>query len=1029
MRISAIVDLATGSMRGVDAAARRLEAALNRGVTVGLSRTKNLQSELAKSGIAKEYRKELAGMLKIERSILDSKRRARRAEGELIRGRGRLGADEVSRLQKEVKAQKEMAEKEEKRYKTREARMTSHARNIEDIRKKGQEDREKSALEAANDRAESFSEKLGGLTGGDIDLGSLLSGGMGALSKGLGAASAASSGGAAAALAGLASSVAALAGPIAAVAGVFAMAYSNAKDMNKELMDSASGFDLVGNNIGSLGYTLGELRKANLDLALDLRMSSEEASGIGKAMLDAGITLKEFQGITPNATGDIEAYAEVTKKAALASHGLGLEVSQVADFYSAMTRDLGGNINDIDTAFGMIAAGAQKAGMRTKDFFGAVLESTTGMALYNIRVKDTIGLFEEMVEILGEDLAKASLGLEGTFRGMGMQQRYKEAMLGGKTMKKAVLADAQSQAATFSGTLGDQGKKALSKLGVMNKDGGIDLKALANANGKSFREALSSGELTDVQERQLTTLRELSQATKGTGGVARAMGALSKRGELAAQFAQGAAMFGGKMLSELGTVERMAYEEVVNVSGEEFDKRMRLQDKMMGEYEKRGGKEKLGMSFEQAVAKGMLGDQKELEQLSTQQLNLAEEMGRDSLVETRGIGTTVKNTVARLLEQIATTLDLIYGFFVSDRGKDAAKKQMESARTLMRQNEVAVEKMSANDKRISELQGSLKGERDKGKREKIEEEIKALLEKQSELKDTSVALKSALGKVGQADIKTSEGAKLVGNPDALIKEGRKEIYAKRKEELIAAKAKNIEERREIMGVAGSSSNVNAEGVAKYELEGQEVEELSAAQLEEMKKQSESDLENFRKQHKADKEQKDATEDIRKAIEGGREQDIFMELAASIRSVNEGISQKSILNAIKGQGLTEPMLAALKAGEGEYTVRERTLAEYVEQRIKERNPKAEAEAEAQPEVEGKVDDFIYRGDGRGRGKITKINSKDEFIGAKPGGPVVESLMGGGGRSVVVNINGGDEARVYNVIKKVLSETGYGNMKSY
>lgn len=1018
MRIQAIVDLATGSMRGVDQAAQRLEAALNQGVTQGLTRTKQLQSQLAKSGIAKEYRKELLGIQKIERSILDAKMRARRLEQRLSSGRSAsMTAQQRAQIEEQIKAHKEMAEKEEKRYKTREARMTNHAKQIEEIRNKGQEHRERSALEAANERAESFSGKLGSLASGEIDLGSLLSGSAGALSKGLGAAAAASSGGMAANLAAFSSSVAALAGPIAAVAGVFAMAYSNAKDMNKEIMDSASGFDLVGNNIENLGPTLGELRKANLDLALDLRMSGEEASAIGKAMLDAGITLKEFNSIVPEAAGDIEAYAEVTKKAALASHGLGLEVSQVADFYSAMTRDLGGNINDIDTAFGMIAAGAQKAGMRTKDFFGAILESTTGMALYNVRVQDTIGLFEEMVEILGEDLAKTSLGLDGTFKGMGMQQRYKEAMLGGKTMQKAVLADAQSQAATFAGNLGDEGKAALSKLGVMNKKGGIDLKALANANGKSFREALSSGGLTDVQERQLITLRELSQATKGTGGVARATGALSKRGELAAQFAQGAAMFGGKMLSELGTVERMAYEEVVGISGEEFDKRMRLQEKMMAEYEKRGGQEKLGMSFEQAVAKGMLGDQKELEQLSTAQLSMAEQMGRDSLIETRGIGTTIKNTVARLLEEIATTLDFIYGIFVSNEGSEAAKKQMESARSLMKLNETSAEKISANEKKLAELRGSLQGENDKGKREKIEGEIKALLEDQSKLKDTSVALKSALDKVSSADITTSEGAKLVANPAALIEEGRKEIYAQRKQELIAAKTEQIRERQEITGTKG----LPAEAIARTDLAAEGVEELSAEQLEEMKKKFESDQEQFRKQQTDAKEQQEATEAITKAIQENREQDLFMELAASIRTANEDISEKEILKAIAGQGLTDPMLNALKANE--YTVRERALAELVQRRVAERN-----QANAEPTVD-KANDFIYRGDGSGRGKITKINSKDEFIGAKPGGPVVESLMGGGGRSVVVNINGGDEARVYNVIKKVLSETGYGNMKSY
>jgi hypothetical protein len=78
----------------------------------------------------------------------------------------------------------------------------------------------------------------------------------------------------------------------------------------------------------------------------------------------------------------------------------------------------------------------------------------------------------------------------------------------------------------------------------------------------------------------------------------------------------------------------------------------------------------------------------------------------------------------------------------------------------------------------------------------------------------------------------------------------------------------------------------------------------------------------------------------------------------------------------------------------------------------------------------LNDFIYQGNSRG-GVIRPIDSADEFLGMKPGGAVMEALQrgGGGGKSVVVNINGGDEGRVYNVLKRVLSETGYGNLKSY
>lgn len=72
------------------------------------------------------------------------------------------------------------------------------------------------------------------------------------------------------------------------------------------------------------------------------------------------------------------------------------------------------------------------------------------------------------------------------------------------------------------------------------------------------------------------------------------------------------------------------------------------------------------------------------------------------------------------------------------------------------------------------------------------------------------------------------------------------------------------------------------------------------------------------------------------------------------------------------------------------------------------------------VTEEVDDFIYRGDGV-RGTITPIDTADEFVGMKPGGPIDRATGGG---NVTVNIYGGDERRVFDVVKRVLNQTGIG-----
>ena len=72
----------------------------------------------------------------------------------------------------------------------------------------------------------------------------------------------------------------------------------------------------------------------------------------------------------------------------------------------------------------------------------------------------------------------------------------------------------------------------------------------------------------------------------------------------------------------------------------------------------------------------------------------------------------------------------------------------------------------------------------------------------------------------------------------------------------------------------------------------------------------------------------------------------------------------------------------------------------------------------------LEDFVYRGDGV-RGTIHPIDERDTFVGMKPGGAIDRAVGGGGGGGgVIININGGDERRVFDVVKRVLSTSGIG-----
>jgi hypothetical protein len=1019
MIIRALVDLASASTKGITEAQRALESGLEQ---AGTAFKKNVEDAFAGAtaqgrGASKEVVKQMNLVAKLADEIKDNTSEEARLRADLMRAERAGSEAEVAQIKRMLDLKTQAIRRDKKATNSIIARVESHTKKIEEIRRVGQERRDRDSLDKIKDSSELLESGIEGAFSGNIDASGLTKQLAGALSTGLGSAAAGASGGSAAALAGLSASVAALAGPIAALAGVFAMAYSQAKDMNKEIMASASAFDLMGNsggNVEVLGsnmkmmtITLNQLRSANIDLATSLRMSTEDAAGIGKAFFETGITLREFKQIVPEITGSLSAYREVTKKAALASQGMGLEISSVAEFYNTMVRDLGGNIKDIDTAFGMISGGAQKAGMRTKDFFDAVLQASGGMALYNIRVQDTIGLFEEMVEILREDMAKAKIGFEGTFRNMGMQERYKQAMLGGKSLKKVALADAEAQAGTFSGTLGEKGKAALSGLGVMGDDGVVDIAKLAEATGEQFRSVLSSGELTDVQERQLITLRELSKATGGTGGTAQALGSLSRRGELAAQFAQGSAMFGGKMLSEMGAVQRMAYEEVVGISGDEFDTRMRLQEKMMAEFEKKGGSEELGVSFEEAVAKGMLGSQEDLEKMSQAQLNLTEQYGRDTLIETTGIGTTMKNIVATLLQRIATSIEWIAGYFGSK--SDANGEQISALNTLNRQISKSSEVQGGQETLLASLKEELRNEKDSDKRKGLTEKIEGLaadIAKQEEGRATLSGARERIAEMDTEALERYEGKDLLSTVTQETSDDRSKTRA--------AEVKKLAEDQHLSQMQALHGSEKGAEVAAMGILPKELTEIEGETLEEAKKQLAAQDAQFKETHAEGIKNTEAVEDVSKTLVS---LDRETKLATLLASMNVGdgpeTTAEQLSKALETGKLTSGMIKGISQ-DGVSLEEAAISGQYFKNA---------------PRYAPTPQDFIYQGDGSAGGKITPLLSSDEFYGAKPGGPISQAAGGGGGKSVVININGGSEDRVYRVVSKVLRETGYGNLKSY
>lgn len=69
----------------------------------------------------------------------------------------------------------------------------------------------------------------------------------------------------------------------------------------------------------------------------------------------------------------------------------------------------------------------------------------------------------------------------------------------------------------------------------------------------------------------------------------------------------------------------------------------------------------------------------------------------------------------------------------------------------------------------------------------------------------------------------------------------------------------------------------------------------------------------------------------------------------------------------------------------------------------------------------VEDFVYRDRG-GRATITPISREDQVVGMRPGGPMAGAMGRGGGGNIIITINGGDERRVFDVVRRAIQQAG-------
>lgn len=1083
------------NIRNVNQAQQDIEKAVGGAATRGLSSAIKSTQKLVKSEYSKAYEDALRVGHKEDAALLKEKYKASReailADGKAVKKLNKQIAQEKDKdTKKRLKAERKGLESNIKLEQRAMRNMITERASAQEEQLKlldeGMERAARSFGKKAEDSADTFTDIVNkGLTLDNLnpeDLfkglgaslkknkGSLALGGknlasMGDKMGGMKGTALKWVGGMMGKMAALALPLAAAASAIGAIVGVMSAAYGKIKDWNKAILESVSYYDMMESSSGALEPRLDDMRTAMSRVSRTWHISAEAAMGYVSALNEAGITVRELTGWT-DATKSVTAYSRAMNFGIKYTKALGVSASELGTLQQQMLEGFGMRMKTLDESMDSFGASAQMAGMSSRSFVAAIMEGTANMALYNFRLADTEKLLVGLAGILGEDLATGMVGMEGTFKNMGTQDRYKASMVGGGTMEGVLKGGARRQieGRAVDISMDSDLRKAFRDSGLMDMANEFDIKKLASLKGaelgkvqnsiaKAVEEATGSKAAGQGAVRSLEDLTMQARLLSGgatTAEKADAMAAMDRPTELAAKVAQGLDMTGATDFGDITGKTRMLFEDLTGIMGEEFETTKEIFNRAQATLSVQEGR---NVSLSETLKKLSEDPESLLSPEDSAALAAAAEaadpaldVARQTLMATQTVGDVLSGKISGLLGGIGGGITNLvnfwsdeYNMFVGD-DEDAieaiaqaddimAKGRDEMAEVQAEMREVGARDMSAEDKELAEKELQ-------AKYDKVEKKVKAAENMKSDVQGGILNAEDAQAQYldeayGNANvltatrdaIKSGRGDEVDGALSYAYRHGQRNTQgnesfhgqaidmgeANRETLLYDNQSEMRDEQGNLMNVADDL--VQNEGVIRDPaamikfMEGEEATaEENGEKAEAAAKQAADDA---KKQEAIEKDAEEGIRAIVKELRKSSLEDLGLEVAEALGA--SGSTNKTLAGKV-AQGMEGKDLAGLKKqlGLGGYTSKEVALLR--------RLGIDTSDITVTPDAK----DFVYQGSSMG-GVITPIDDQDSFFGAKPGG-AIDRAGGFGGRSIVISnltINeSGDPQKTLQMVKRAL-----------
>lgn len=983
-------------------------------------------------------------------------------------------ADRIRTIKEGIKVQEAALEKEAKQIQERAERRGEGMEQIEGFLGMSPDEKAKAGLGIAEgfldnlDRVDP-SDMAGmakGLLQGMGKGGGLLEALGGKIAAGATTGGGAAAGGGLASIGAAAASLAAVAGVLAGIVALLVKADKQTKDWNKTLLDGAGAadlaFDASDRGINELNSSLEAARKSAIRMSFQFREQPEEILEIISKANEMGLTFHEIESQLGKAGDKMSAYVELTRLALVYSKTLGVSQADIAEQTAVWMHDLGGGLKTVEEGFSTIFQAAMVSGVGVKRFFGFVTQATAGLAMYNVRIEEAAALIGELGEALGEaEAAEFVRGLAKGFADRSYTERFKTIIIAGQKDVSEIMgrsADNTARAFTekFKGLPAETQKQMKAALqgakGISITEEGklaIDTRALAGMGEKELRKVVTDVRGADAaMGRQLETMIRLSKGVEGgLGEQAKAMDELDMGGKLALMLQT----LGDQPLSELSAIQLAAFENYAGISGEQLKELRRVDSQLRGNYEKleRLRKEaKEGREFTVAEQKAQMEelggyineqgqivagsyskesnrmiDSMNLDELGDfiqaqgpalanavkEPMSAQEAMAKQIVKNTTSITALMETVVKAGFEELAGLLQAIYDRTMgipADLREERAKL-VDSLQGIREQLAETQEEAYAALAEAEQKRDTAKTAEERTAAQKEVETIQADIAAREQTMATTEEDIRRIQTAGGAQL-TIAGAKGFGTGVVTQDYGaaEKAAYGHLGVDISAYKEGGAVQE----GLMSPTERKRMEEETLISALSQEVSEPLSEYTGEMTDGMKDEFSDLQRHYP------DLTaEGYLKAL---RKKEIT-DIATMLYQTPE-VAQELVQRIEEGGRLTEQQMSRLAGMMSEYEA-SRVAALYGPGNwVAPVQEPAYPGAEEYPE--SPYDDFIYRGDAGG-GTITPFNRADDLLGMKAGGAIGRALgMAGGPSSVTININGGDTAQIYNVVKKAMRESG-------